>query len=658
MAGPWDDYQSSIAEVSGGPWQDYTKKTIVDRAAPTVAAPSVGDRILHGVGDVGVGLIQLATRGERLLNPGVEPSSISQYVERTVDKAAQEREQRYQQSRGPDPSTDWWRGAGEVAGALPIAALTGGAGGLPGAVLSGAASGAAQPVTEGNFLSEKLKQAGIGAAFGAAGSAVGKLAGAAANKVGGWLGWVDKNVPDATQSKAVQTLLGRFAQDAKTGGPTAEQAIDLVRTANAEGKPMTLADVGGANVKSLTGSIYRKGGEAKNQLAMFLKGREAGAGERLTSDVEGSLGGGVSTKQAIDALSDARAHAAAPLYDEAFAANRNMASTEIDSILETPAGARALKEAATKMRNDRTLVGRPDPELLDQAREAEQYIPFKGGIASGLKLRTLDYVKRSLDDQIGAAVRSGEKDNARVLTGLKNALVREMDALDVTAQAGPNSLKPDGGAYARARAAYSGPSRSIDAAEEGGRFMSKDPRDVADEIANLNPNDRQFYKLGAANALIKNLPRLRRLDQINQDRLVDQLRPLFDSDADFQHFISKAESEGQMLATQRSVMGGSQTAERVAEDRGFDRAITGAHAALQAGNGNVVGAAINALKTILPDLSPTRSLARNAAMAKLLTMHNPVLSAPPQQPQEANALMRMLPAVAGASGAPPANSLQ
>src|SRR6185437_63653 len=186
MADDWTPISASATEHQDD-WSPVSPKTIADRAAPSMAAPSVGDRILHGVGDAGVGLIQLATRGERLVNPGFETSGVSQYLERTVDKAAQEREQRYQQSRGPDPGTDWWRGAGEIAGAVPIAALTGGAGGIPGAILSGAATGAAQPVTDGNFLTEKLKQVGIGGAFGAAGSAAAKLVGAAANKVGGWL---------------------------------------------------------------------------------------------------------------------------------------------------------------------------------------------------------------------------------------------------------------------------------------------------------------------------------------------------------------------------------------------------------------------------------------------------------------------------------------
>ncbi len=158
-----------------------------------------------------------------------------------------------------------------------------------------------------------------------------------------------------------------------------------------------------------------------------------------------------------DGIRSARDQASAALYDEAFKANQAVASPEIDRILVTPAGKEALKRAVTKMQNQMSLVGRPDPEMTAAMREAAElgkmdYVP--GGVASGLKLRTLDYVKRALGDMEASAISNNSRDDARIFGDLRRGLSRELDRLDETAKAGPNSTKAEGGAYARARREY------------------------------------------------------------------------------------------------------------------------------------------------------------------------------------------------------------
>lgn len=172
-----------------------------------------------------------------------------------------------------------------------------------------------------------------------------------------------------------------------------------------------------------------------------------------------------------DAATEARQKAAQDLYEEAFKANQNVQSKEIDRILDTPAGRDALRRTAVKMQNARTNVAVPDAELTDQARlaaELGKIEPMKGGVASGLKLRTLDYVKRSLGDVEQNALQSGNRDDARIIGDLRRGLTRELDKLDVTAQAGPNSLKPEGGAYLRARQSYGTGSDALETIQDGG----------------------------------------------------------------------------------------------------------------------------------------------------------------------------------------------
>lgn len=148
---------------------------------------------------------------------------------------------------------------------------------------------------------------------------------------------------------------------------------------------------------------------------------------------------------------------ATPLYDEAFTSNSSIGSKELDRILETPAGRKAFSRAREILQNEGTRLGIPDKELGEMAREMG--IKSKGGVASGLKLRTYDLIKRGLDDMISDEVSRSTpgttSGTARSLMSLRSRLLGELDNLDVTAKAGANSLKADGGAYARARNIYS-----------------------------------------------------------------------------------------------------------------------------------------------------------------------------------------------------------
>ncbi len=178
-------------------------------------------------------------------------------------------------------------------------------------------------------------------------------------------------------------------------------------------------------------------------------------------------------KAAIKTVRGERAAAAKPLYDEAFRENQNMASPVLDRILETPAGKEALKRASVKMRNEMTRMGVPDAELTEQAADAvllgkmaEGEVP-KGGVASGLKLRAYDYIKRALGDMEEGALAQSNRDDARIIGDLRRSLVGEVDKLDVTGRAGPNSFKPEGGAYARGRTEFAGKSPDVTALTEG-----------------------------------------------------------------------------------------------------------------------------------------------------------------------------------------------
>jgi hypothetical protein len=100
---------------------------------------------------------------------------------------------------------------------------------------------------------------------------------------------------------------------------------------------------------------------------------------------------------------------------------------------------------------------------------------------------------------------------------------------------------------------------------------SVSPEENADFVKSLTENDRQFALLGLAD---KMLERLRKSglnsDEskalVNNEWVKRQMRPFFKDEKDFNGFIESVANERQMHATKTGLMGGSQTAEKTAED--------------------------------------------------------------------------------------------
>lgn len=541
-----------------------------------------------------------------------------------TDTAIQQREQNYRAQRsesGQDPdSMDWYRTAGQTVPTLPLAVLN--------PALAGGIVGAVQPVTEGDYGTEKLKQVALGGVSGGLGAVGGKVASRGVTALGGYLA---REFPENVRDRAVQVVLGRIDQDAKYGGPTVQHVMDALNTARASQKPLTLADLGGENIKQLGGYVARQPGESRNFARSVLMGRDADAGARLNSDVSRYISSGPTMQQTAEALTEARSNAAAPLYEEAFSANQSVSSKLLDRILNTDAGKAALEGARQRMSNRMSLMGKPDPELAEQAREAGQIL--KGGVASGLKLKTWDLIKQDLDDTINSTKRKVINGTARKgelgeLIDLKRAMVRELDNQDITARAGPNSMKPEGGAYARARAAYSGPSQSLDALEAGKEIFKQTPEEISAAFAKLNPNDQEFYRTGVADVLRERIAKTgvggneaRAL--IKNDWTRNQLKPIFPTDEAFNNFADAVGAEHTMADTTTRMLRGSQTAERLAEDQSPDnRAVaSGSRLAKDLVTGNWLSALANGAR-LKKDLGLRSDPALNEAVGHLLFTPN------------------------------------
>jgi len=226
---------------------------------------------------------------------------------------------------------------------------------------------------------------------------------------------------------------------------------------------------------------------------------------------------------------------ASPLYEEAFSKNQNVSSPLLDKLLETPAGKEALSNARQTFLNNRSLMGINDPDLFEQAALTGAEIP-KGGVSSGLKLETYDEIKKGLDTAIENAranLKPGQPDTAHIksLMSVRSQLVSELDRIDVTKNipAGrdpvtnmftPATIHPEGGAYARARAIYSGNPDMLQMRQQIGQLADVDPM-KADKVADVLFKGTPANAQRTAQALGDDAPKAaaaRILDVLGQSR--------------------------------------------------------------------------------------------------------------------------------------------
>lgn len=363
-------------------------------------------------------------------------------------------------------------------------------------------------------------------------------------------------VDELAENKYLQSLLGR------------DRVADPVAELNRLGPEATLFDIGGENTRGLGRAVAGTPSEGKDILIRKLDERQAGQPERVTEALKRAMGTDKDYYGTVEALSKQREEMAQPLYKEAFQKNTQMESPEIDRILNTPAGKDAMKAAVKKMQNARKLVSVSDKELTEMARE--DGIVTGHGVGKGFKMEFLDYVKKGLDDQIEAAKRSGAKDDARIYSSLKKDLVNEMDSLDVTAKAGPNSEKVGGGAYSNARASWAGPSESIEALDMGRNFMKGDSQLTAKQIKDLSDVDKEFFRVGAVRQVKDIIDNTQDGSDVvkrifGKKSMRDKLEAAFPSRESYEDFARAMGVEKELGVSAKAMTSGSRTTPMKAE---------------------------------------------------------------------------------------------
>lgn len=498
-------------------------------------------------------------------------------------------------------------------------------------VLSSTVASLLQPVGEtDDFLTEKGKQAGTGMVLGYGLSVAGKGVSKGVDALGRWL---VSRYPENIMSHAVSLVLKRIEQDRSAGGLTARNMIDLIRNASAEDRPMTLSDVGGKNVERLAGNVYRRGGEGAARADQLFDSRDQAAANRLRQNIAQYIHGGMTVFEATEALLTARSAAARPLYEHTDSL-QGIWSPRLDAFFKDP----VIKQGMARGYELERLVSLAENRAFNPtAMGVDISDPNNVVFLRTPNMRVLDMAKQGLDAMIA--------DERNEITGrlsargvaldkLRRGYLAEIDSLDKT------------GVYRKARQSWAGYSASLDALKAGRAVFGDSPEANAAMVREFAPGsgDIEFYRMGVADRLNEKIAKTgfsgdEAKALINNDWMRRQLKPAFKSDADFDAFVESVAQESRMFSRRRAITGGSQTAERQAEDASplIAHAERGAEIASNLTKGNPLKAVMNFYRMYKDvGLLPDNKL--NEATAKIL--FSPLV--PYAKTEEAKAIRSLL----------------
>lgn len=485
-----------------------------------------------------------------------------------------------------------------------------------GAGVAGVSGGVYAAGTTRGTPSERLQAAALPGVASAALGPVGVLAVRGAGKVAGGVLAKGEGILGDIAEKRIARGVGREPVLADKG---IRKIVDKLRKdypdpkdfqralqEYSESSGVSLAEIGDKNLTSLaTGVAQYPSGGARTE--KFIEERMSGVSGRIKTSVAKYIDPDTDFYGTIDDVLEKGRAKAAPLYDKAYKANLSMESKEIDLILDTPAGRKALKEAAEMMKNDRALMGLPDKELKSIQRDLSavgKMDEVSGPIARGLNMRTLDAVKKSMDDQISVLYRKGENNKAKIINDQKNALLREMDIADKT------------GAYKKGRAIAGDYLSTSKAMEDGRNFIKLDADLIKRKMADFTPSEREAYKAGVVRKMRDLVDTAQDSSNLykrvfGKEEVRNKIKAIV-GEVEFKKLSKSLRAEERLYKFAYKVVGNSSTSSKqqaaadFAENLGMDAVEAVATHGIQSIPRRVIGSALRNMKLGLTDESAAK----------------------------------------------------
>ena len=437
------------------------------------------------------------------------------------------------------------------------------------AALYGAGAGA----MEGNTLGERAGNAAQGGVLGA-------LAGAAAPAVTGVLGTVAAPIVSNIRARINPRGLAesQTARAIAESGRTPQQIADELARAAQEGQGMfTAADAMGNAGQRMLSNVTRAPGPGRTQAVEFLEQRQAGQGRRVAN----ALAEGFDAPQTA-AQTEARLIAQRRADSDV---NYGAARGSAGSVDVTPAIARideTLQPGITRFANPGSGIA--DNSIESTLRRARGMLTNDREVLSNFDAAL--NVKFELDAMIDTAAPTVQ----RMLIPVRNALDDQLAA----------ASRP----YANARDVHRQQSQAIDAVAEGRQAATRGrTENTVPAFRAMRPDQQQGFRAGYVDPLIEQVQGaaagVNKARPFTSDAFRDEAAAMSPMSTGNQ-MTRRLGRENTMFETRRQAIGGSQTAENLADMEAMrvDPTIIG-----NLLSGDISGAARNLLARVGGSLS-------------------------------------------------------
>lgn len=434
------------------------------------------------------------------------------------------------------------------------------------------------------------------------GKAVAKIAKGLSEKLG-------ITMHDATR-QAENMLMTAFGRDNVDPKAAVEQL-------SGTGKPLTVMDIAGTNTQRLARKIVTQPGEAGDKITKFLGSRSEDQSGRVLGDITDHLSSNTDVYGLGEKLAEERSAASEPLWKKAMD-HPPVTTDRLEQFAGDP-DIRAGMNTGIKLAKREALA---KGEKFDPNAYAITSFDAAGDpVISGVPTwRTWQAAKEGLDAKIETFRNevTGQLPKTKEvisLVNLKNSLLKELDAVN-----------PD---YKIAREAWAGPSSHKTAMSMGGDAFNADPEEIAKAFSRMSQSEKDFYRIGAARALQDKANSAADSADLSKrlygnTRLRTQIDTVFGKGA-ADAFGQAMGQEGRMAATNRFVLGGSNTANKFADaaDHGQMVAEDMMHGAMAGGpKGMILHPAMSAIRRSvgsLFDMNPNTA----TSLADIMTAKGP-----------------------------------
>jgi hypothetical protein len=445
-------------------------------------------------------------------------------------------------------------------------------------------------------------------------------------KVTGW----NQSAPDKATDKAINLITRKYLQDTEGGGPSAQDMIDLRNTApnkpwsladvsgeNVRGLIGKIQREPGAARQLITkwlddrdlGAGLRLskdvdaslGGQSEYQLFEGLKEARSIAAKPLFE--KAYAGGSIAPLEAQLTKQEAEASTAIDKAVDALHSGSQVAGTDLTKLQGDLQQAIRDRDAIRQMRqqaqsdasaNAPGAIWSPrlqqflDNPRIQQGLAVGMKIERDTALAEGRAINPTEYAITGTNPQTGEDIVSKVPTMRRLAVAkegldrmlqspefkdpMTGALNKEGVAIDRMRNAyleELDKLNPD---YKVARAQWGGDTQSMAALKFGEEFpRGMKAEAIRDQIEKMPAGDREFARLGLAARLRREVSTTgaqgNEARSIAKNQLVrEQIRPFFESDAEFDKFIDSINAEGKFFDTRHAIKGGSITAGRLAND--------------------------------------------------------------------------------------------